>query len=163
MTQLRVPAADEGEWLLLRRQRTHQLCPPDWVMVEQELWQSGDGLWLCGRFGSGPECMDSAGCRPQRAIRVAASSELLPLLVRATRTLQLAGDERTVSNDADGDRLWLYHDGGCHLIDLLHPSVALMPLLAALETALPPLAEWPVVADGGQYFASQSAAGAQSG
>ncbi|MBQ1782779.1 MAG: hypothetical protein II007_03915 [Gammaproteobacteria bacterium] len=163
MTQLRVPAADEGEWLLLRRQRTHQLCPPDWVMVEQELWQNADGLWLCGRFGSGPECMDSAGCRPQRAIRVAASSELLPLLVRATLTLQLAGDERTVSNDVDGDRLWLYHDGGCRLIDLLDPSVALMPLLAALEAALPPLAEWPVVADGGQYFASQSAAGAQSG
>ncbi len=161
MTQLRVPAADEGEWLLLRRQRTHQLCPPDWVMVEQELWQNGNGLWLCGRFGSGPECMDSAGWRPQRAIRVAASNHLLLLLAHATATLQLAGDERAVSNDADGDRLWLYHDDGCRLIELLEPRVALLPLLAALEAALPPLAEWPVVAGGGLHFSRQPGTGAQ--
>lgn len=155
MSQYLAAASAEGEWLLLRRERSHQLCPPDWVMIEQELWQSADGLWLCGRFGSSPECMDSAGYRPQRAIRLAASSTLLPLLAQATGALQVAGDERAVSNDADGDRLWLYHGGGCRLIDLLQPPLALLPLLAALEAALPPLAEWPVVAGGGLHFPRQ--------
>lgn len=154
MTHAIGPATNDGEWLLLLRQRTHQLCPPDWVMLEQELWQSGDGLWLCGRFGSGPQCDDSEGCRPQRAIRVAASGDLLPLLATLPLALLPADGELTISNDADRDLLWLYADHGCRFIDVHQQPAALMPLLAALEEGLPPLVEWPVVAEGGRPFAS---------
>lgn len=163
MTQLTAAATDQREWLLLRRQRTHQLCPPDWVMIEQELWQSAEGLWLCGRFGSGPQCDDSEGCRPERAVRVAASGDLLPLLAALPLALLAADGELAISNDADRDLLWLYTDHGCRCIDLRQPPAALMPLLAALEAGLPPLPEWPVVAGGGQHFASQPGAGAQQG